>query len=227
MAREEQQASSGTGRRDGVCGVQLERRRKRVSQAHPATEAPYKEGYRAGPLGTQLRNEYLHERGTQFELRNKDGCIRLRRRCRFCGGARGAAVRVLDLEAEDIPRRRSGSDTDTSRDAQPGGGVHSRAPRSCEFTIDGENSTSSGSFASRWRQTVACSDDGPATLDETPRATPNEEDHRHRGQAGHRRRLGGRLHHRQDHAVIDAGGAVGTADRTVVITVKTLPKPAR
>ena len=90
------QASSGTGRRDGVCGVQLERRRKRVSQAHPATEAPYKEGYRAGPLGTQQRNEYLHERGTEFELRNKDWCIRLRRRCRICGGARGAAVRVLD-----------------------------------------------------------------------------------------------------------------------------------
>ena len=107
MAREEQQASSGTGRRDGVCGVQLERRRKRVSQAHPATEAPYKEGYRAGPLGTQLRNEYLHERGTEFELRNKDWCIRLRRRCRFCGGARGAAVRVLDLDG--YSRRRCGT----------------------------------------------------------------------------------------------------------------------
>ena len=105
MAREEQQASSGTGRRDGVCGVQLERRRKRVSQAHPATEAPYKEGYRAGPLGTQLRNEYLHERGTEFELRNKDWCIRLRRRCRFCGGARGAAVRVLDLDGRGGGRR--------------------------------------------------------------------------------------------------------------------------
>ena len=34
------QASSGTGRRDGVCGVQLERRRKRVSQAPPRQRKP-------------------------------------------------------------------------------------------------------------------------------------------------------------------------------------------
>ena len=71
------------------------------ARPHPATEAPYKEGYRAGPLGTQQRNEYLHERGKEFELRNKDWCIRLRRRCRICGGARGAAVCVLDYRGGD------------------------------------------------------------------------------------------------------------------------------
>ena len=106
--------------------------------------------------------------------------------------------------------------------------VMTQAGRIVRFTIDGENSTSTGSFKSGGGQTVACSDDGSCDTGVDGDGEDVEDS------------IQVKLDIDEDSAdgfiivrysvVIDALGAVGdgTDDAgTIVITVKTLPKAAK
>ena len=109
--------------------------------------------------------------------------------------------------------------------------VMTQAGRIVRFTIDGDNSTATGSFASGGGQTIACSDDaacdtGTEDADSDP-TTP---------QTDVENSIQVKLDIDEDSAdgfiivtyavIVDASGAVGTATGTIVITVKTQPRAA-
>ncbi len=122
--------------------------------------------------------------------------------------------------------------TDGTATVEPGDtAVMTQVGRIVRFTIDGDNSTATGSFASGGGQTIACSDDaacdtGTEDADSDP-ATP---------QTDVANSIQVKLDIDEDSAdgfiivtwavIVDADGAVGTATGTNVITVKTQPRAA-
>ncbi len=125
------------------------------------------------------------------------------------------------VEAEDIDV------IDGTATVQPGDtAVMTQAGRIVRFTIDSENSTSSGSFDSGDGQTVACSDD--AACDTGVDADGGDEPNSIQVKMNVDADSADGFIIVKTAVVIDADGLVGTAaaDRTIVITVKTQPKPA-
>ncbi len=148
----------------------------------------------------------------------------------LAGVAAFAVALAVLLSASSTPTAQAAEIPVTSGTAtvQPGDtAVMTQDGRIVRFTIDGENSTSTGSFASGGGQTIACSDDGSCDTGVTDDDPPVDVEDS----------IQVKLDVDSDSAdgfiivkyavVIDALGAVGDAANagTIVITVTTQPKP--